>query len=432
MKMLTRAALLLSALFACFAPMAVAAQHATQSYSPGIMSPEQTCITWSGTTIGSGTLIPCGTGSGGGGGGGGALVTSYTLLSNASGSGQAVQVSGGNYGFSIAGTFGGATVTLTQVIDGNATTVDTFTAGATGCYAIGNNATLQAIVSGGSPSGLTASLNAIGSCPLGGKITVADGADVTQGATTDSVWSGSGSGSTIAILKKIATGSTGSTTLNAGNAYAGQVGMYCQPFSIPPTGLTTGSMSPVTCGTNGAITINVSGGGNSVAGTAIAADGATNSITNLAVYGRSGVYNGATWDRVRSIVGSDGTGTGVTAVAAAPSSAAGAGIAGASYIGASIISRTTPGNVYYVLANNPTTTAGYVVIVDAASLSGGAALTSGAGGNIRWFWPIAASGGTVDHAFPIPEYATVAANLICTSSLTTYTAISCNLNWQVK
>lgn len=37
----------------------------------------------------------------------------------------------------------------------------------------------------------------------GGPVTVADGADVTQGAQADAAWSGAGSGSVVAILKKI-------------------------------------------------------------------------------------------------------------------------------------------------------------------------------------------------------------------------------------
>jgi hypothetical protein len=37
----------------------------------------------------------------------------------------------------------------------------------------------------------------------GGAVTIADGADTTQGTTTDAAWSGSGSGTAIAILKKL-------------------------------------------------------------------------------------------------------------------------------------------------------------------------------------------------------------------------------------
>lgn len=43
----------------------------------------------------------------------------------------------------------------------------------------------------------------------GGAVTIADGADVAEGTTTDAAWSGSGAGTVIAILKKIATGGSG-------------------------------------------------------------------------------------------------------------------------------------------------------------------------------------------------------------------------------
>jgi len=61
MKMLARVALALSLLFAS-AP--VMAQHAATSYAPAGFAPEQACVTWSGATIGSGTLVPCPVGAG--------------------------------------------------------------------------------------------------------------------------------------------------------------------------------------------------------------------------------------------------------------------------------------------------------------------------------------------------------------------------------
>ena len=67
MKMLARAAFALTALMAC-AP-SFAQKHAldSQSYGP---APEQACVTWSGGTIGAGSLVPCGASGGGTGGGG--------------------------------------------------------------------------------------------------------------------------------------------------------------------------------------------------------------------------------------------------------------------------------------------------------------------------------------------------------------------------
>lgn len=43
----------------------------------------------------------------------------------------------------------------------------------------------------------------------GGAVTVADGADVTQGAIADAAWSGTGSGTVVSVLKKIASSGTG-------------------------------------------------------------------------------------------------------------------------------------------------------------------------------------------------------------------------------
>jgi hypothetical protein len=50
----------------------------------------------------------------------------------------------------------------------------------------------------------------------GGAVTIADGADVAQGTTTDATWSGSGSGTVVSILKKIATGFSGAVTIADG------------------------------------------------------------------------------------------------------------------------------------------------------------------------------------------------------------------------
>lgn len=46
-----------------------------------------------------------------------------------------------------------------------------------------------------------------------GAVTIADGADVTQGAVADAAWSGSGSGTVVAILKKLYAAITGTLTV---------------------------------------------------------------------------------------------------------------------------------------------------------------------------------------------------------------------------
>lgn len=49
----------------------------------------------------------------------------------------------------------------------------------------------------------------------GGAVTIADGADVAEGSTGDAAWSGSGSGTVVSVLKKIAGGSTSPVTGSA-------------------------------------------------------------------------------------------------------------------------------------------------------------------------------------------------------------------------
>jgi hypothetical protein len=50
----------------------------------------------------------------------------------------------------------------------------------------------------------------------GGAVTVADGADVTQGAKADAAWSGVGDGTVVSILKKLATAGGGATSIADG------------------------------------------------------------------------------------------------------------------------------------------------------------------------------------------------------------------------
>ena len=119
---------------------------------------------------------------------------SIKLLSNASATGgTATQLSGGGYLFTVNGTFGGATVTL--MVSGPDGTLQASACALTSAGScsinIGQGASVQAQVSGGSPSGLFAWLQGLGG-PVssgggggGGAATIADGADVAQGAKTD-------------------------------------------------------------------------------------------------------------------------------------------------------------------------------------------------------------------------------------------------------
>lgn len=88
----------------------------------------------------------------------------YSLLSNASATGTAVTgVVGGSYIWSVAGTFGGATVKLQALGPDGSTYLDVPSASLTSAgqlgVAVGANATLKVVVTGGSPSGLYSSLS---------------------------------------------------------------------------------------------------------------------------------------------------------------------------------------------------------------------------------------------------------------------------------
>lgn len=137
------------------------------------------CIATGGTVLANGlggSGLPTGAGGGGGSssGGGGNSGIALTLLNNASSSGSTVSVpTGGGYYYNLSGTFGGATVTVDQIINGVTTAIDTYTAATpTGssapCRQIGSGTVVQALVSGGSPSGLNFTLNGAGTCPGSG------------------------------------------------------------------------------------------------------------------------------------------------------------------------------------------------------------------------------------------------------------------------
>lgn len=121
---------------------------------------------------------------------------SYPLLTNASTSGAAVSPAGGLYYLTIKGTPGGATLTLTITLNTYAYTT-AFTAATSGpgvCIAVPASATVQMTVSGGSPSGLYATIGGVGpgGCPLsasalpiesfGGSASAADNSGAVTGA----------------------------------------------------------------------------------------------------------------------------------------------------------------------------------------------------------------------------------------------------------
>lgn len=126
--------------------------------------------------------------------GGGNSGTTLTLLTNASSSGSPVTASvGGGYYFNLSGTFGGTTVALTQTINSVTTTVASYTAASstgssTPCYQIGAGTVVTATVTGGSPSGLNATLNGANTCPSPGASTGATSTLAGGTVTTHNVF----------------------------------------------------------------------------------------------------------------------------------------------------------------------------------------------------------------------------------------------------
>lgn len=109
--------------------------------------------------------------------------------------------------------------------------------------------------------------------------------------------------------------------------------------------------------------------------------GATTTDANAAANGlnvtpRPFVFNGSTWDRARSVQGSDGTGLGVTAVATVPSSAASSAITPVvtSAVASSLVAKASAGNLYGFQVTSGAS-AGYVLLFNATSLPGDGAVT---------------------------------------------------------
>jgi hypothetical protein len=309
---------------------------------------------------------------------------SYALSTPAQNGAGAVQgpITGGNYGFSIAGTLGGDTATLSITVDGNTSVLDTFTGPTLSCYAIGNGATLQLTTSGTAHSGVVASLNALGACPLGGRITVADGADVTQGAKTDPAWNGTdAAASVVSVLKKMAGGTTtnGTTTLNSGTNFAGYTGAYCRYTATYATLTADGNGNvPLPCGITGTVGVSIFGGGGTQAvGTGVPADASANGGSGLTVVGRGTSYNGTSWDRERTLQATDmANGLGVKATGIVPTATPSQGVAGAAsatVLGGRVL-KNTAGNLFEAQVTTGAS-AGNFMLFDSATVPADGAVT---------------------------------------------------------
>lgn len=141
-----------------------------------------------------------------------AQVQVHQLLTNASTSGPIVFPAAGNYLLSLGGTFGGATLTLKAVQASGGTSLNlgswTSIPSTQPCIVVPTGESLQITVASGSPSGLYATLGGVGSASCtastgggggGGAVTVAGGADVTEGTVGDT----QATGTVVGFLKSI-------------------------------------------------------------------------------------------------------------------------------------------------------------------------------------------------------------------------------------
>ena len=93
----------------------------------------------------------------------GVSTSSYTLLSDASATGDYVEVAGGYYIWSAAGTFNGATLTLQALGPDGATAMDIDTLSSAGSAGvdIGNGSSIRVAVSVAVPSGIYSDLTRV-------------------------------------------------------------------------------------------------------------------------------------------------------------------------------------------------------------------------------------------------------------------------------
>jgi hypothetical protein len=108
----------------------------------------------------------------------------------------------------------------------------------------------------------------------GGAVTVADGADTAQGATTDVAWT-SGSGTVVSLLKKIAGGSTTAVTGNVNVVQPTGTNLHVVVDTMPTTPV-TGTFYQATQPVSGTLTL---GAGSAVIGHVIVDSAPTTAVT---------------------------------------------------------------------------------------------------------------------------------------------------------
>lgn len=232
--------------------------------------------------------------------------------------------------------------------------------------------------------------------------TVADGANVVEGAVADAAATQGGTGTlsaklrlmttqfntlntTIATSANQTTMGTNQTTVQgpvpAGAATATKFNLGGGEYRSTKPTLTDGQQVPAQMGTRGAsiVQLSASDSGNSISVFGSPADALPNSNFANVYAGQNALfsYNGTTWDRYRSIIGAVAAGTGTTAVAIAPTSAASGGITPGATGSAlsSLVLKAGAGNAYNASATNLTATAGFLVLLNLTAAPADGAIT---------------------------------------------------------
>lgn len=234
----------------------------------------------------------------------------------------------------------------------------------------------------------------------GGAATIADGADIAEGAVTDATVAAGSAGTVSAKLRRLTTDLAAFATANhtdliaplvAGSSIIGKVGIdqstpgttnlasiSCKVTTSSFATYTNATFNPVTCGAGGTVAI-------AIGSRTAAADGfANNTVSGWTTTDNSNAiaqvalmcFNATSWDRCRTIQGADGTGIGVSAVALSPNSNANTGVAATvtSAVASSLIGKASAGNLYglNVVAG---ASAGFVMIFNATSAPADGAVT---------------------------------------------------------
>lgn len=189
---------------------------------------------------------------------------------------------------------------------------------------------------------------------IGGTRPIAIGPYAYNGTTSDRFRTVQDTASSLTGLGMLATGGYGQYNTTLPTLTAGQYGV----MQVSSTGRLIAGVGASQAGSDGQN--NATGFGFSTP------NGTISDIRSLNVWGN--MFNGTTWDRLRSVQGQDGTGLGITAVSTAPNTSAGAGVnSGTSTVATgSLVVKAGPGNLYGICATNGAS-AGYLMIFDAVS-----------------------------------------------------------------